>query len=157
MRFLAIALLSLFFSGCSTIPLTQKATLIKDADMRDNKEFPGIAEKLMKDCRSLGSVRGNCQSRISPKQNADSSKNEALNRAADLGASHVMWQSIGWAPYVGWWAEGNAYDCNKSPDGSSKNKEGLNSKLAMIKKAFDDGIITEEEYKAKRKQIIQEY
>jgi len=37
------------------------------------------------------------------------------------------------------------------------SNEELDAKLGKLKKAFQDGLITEDEFKAKRSQIIQEF
>jgi len=85
--------------GCETTPSTEAAK-VSDAD-----------EKAVVDCRFVGEVQGSSGwGNLAASTGMENAKNEAREKAAKLGATNVVWQSIsgGYSPY----ASGRAYACN---------------------------------------------
>lgn len=146
MKLFAIVLLVVFSCGCATT-MSDKARSIIEADE---------GKLAVESCRFVGQVTGGSGfGNLAANIGIRNAKNEALDEASKMGATHVIWTSVN--GFMGASVSGNAYNCNNRPDASSKGIEDLSSKLAKIKKSFDDGVITAEEYRAKRSQIIEEY
>lgn len=104
-----------------------------------------VDEPMVAGCQFIALVTGTSSGNV-----VEHAREDALGQAANNGSTHIVW-----SPTTGGDAldlSGRTYDC------SSKDRKGeLGAKLDRIKKAFDNGIITAEEYKAKRSQIIKEY
>lgn len=101
MKFVLILFCVVFISACTS--MSNKATLIKEAD-----------EKMVyqQDCNFLGLVSGTSGwGNLAASAGISNAKNEALDKAAILGASHVIWTSVN----AGFMCSvtGRAYDCNK--------------------------------------------
>jgi hypothetical protein len=95
----AIILLSGFIaSGCATT-LSPSATRILDADA-----------KMVEGCTYVGDVHGSSGwGNLAASTGIQNAKNEAVEKAAALGATHILWTNIsgGYSPYV----SGRAYIC----------------------------------------------
>jgi len=88
----------LVLNGCATT-LSQSAARVKDADM-----------KMTDNCQFLGDVYGSSGwGNIAASMGIENAKNEAREKAATMGASHIIWTSTtgGYSPYV----SGKAYLC----------------------------------------------
>lgn len=85
--------------GCATVP-SDEALRVRDAD-----------ETVVAGCRFLGQVQGSSGwGGLAASAGMENSKTEARQRAASLGASHIVWQAVtgGYSPY----ASGRAYACD---------------------------------------------
>ena len=95
----AIILLSSFIaSGCATT-LSSSAKRILDADA-----------KMVEGCTYVGDVHGSSGwGNLAASTGIQNAKNKAVERAAALGATHILWIDIsgGYSPYV----SGRAYKC----------------------------------------------
>ena len=81
----------LCLSGCATTP-SQSAARVKDADM-----------KMIENCQFLGDVHGTSGvGALFASVGIENAKNEAREKAASMGATHIVWSSIagGEGPYV---------------------------------------------------------
>jgi len=95
----AVCLLVMLASGCAT-SLSDKAALIKDAD-----------DKMVQNCKFLGNVEGTSGLwGASASIGVANAKNEAIEKASKLGATHVYWIEAG-AGFLHSSASGRAYDC----------------------------------------------
>ncbi len=96
---ISIIILGLFtFVSCATT-LSSTAIKIKEADI-----------KTVENCKYLGEVHGSSGwGNLGASVAMQNAKNEALEKAAKLGATHVIWNNItgGYSPYV----SGKAYYC----------------------------------------------
>ena len=98
-------LVFLLLSGCTT-PISKSGKLITDVNVID-------AQKLeVNNCENLGDFEsssgwGNLMAAVG----IESAKNAIRNKAAELGATHVVWTNIsgGSVPFV----SGRAYRCPK--------------------------------------------
>lgn len=98
-KIFAIILLSSFIaSGCATT-LSPSATRIIEADA-----------KMVEGCTYVGDVHGSSGwGNIAASTGIQNAKNEAVEKAAALGTTHILWNNIsgGYSPYV----SGRAYIC----------------------------------------------
>ncbi len=95
--FIIILALSTFVSCATTLSST--AIKIKEADI-----------KIVESYKYLGEVHGSSGwGNVAASVGMQNAKNEALEKAAKLGATHVIWNNItgGYSPYV----SGKAYYC----------------------------------------------
>jgi len=86
------------FVSCATT-LSPSAARIREADM-----------KLVQRCKHVGDIHGTSGwGNIAASIGIRNAKNEALEMAATLGATHVVWTNVagGYSPYV----SGRAYVC----------------------------------------------
>jgi Domain of unknown function (DUF4156) len=93
---LLIILVGVF--GCATT-LSPAAQNIRPADY-----------SMVKDCTFLGDVQGSSGwGNLAASQGMQNAKNEAKEQAAQLGATHIVWENIvgGYSPF----ATGKAYKC----------------------------------------------
>jgi Domain of unknown function (DUF4156) len=82
MRFLSYILI-LFCIACSTAP-SEQGSKILESD-----------EKGVSNCKFLGSVDGESTfGAFTPEGLKEKAKSEALDKAAALGATHIIWESI---------------------------------------------------------------
>ena len=99
MKHLTIITAALLLTACATT-LSEKARSVKLADIN-----------IVKECQLLNTVEGSSSvSGLMVSQGIQNARNEAIENAAELGATHiVITESIGGSvPYVA----GNAYNCN---------------------------------------------
>lgn len=126
---------------------------------KKGREIPlikGIVEadpSMVEGCKFIALVTGTSQWRV-----YEDAKKDVFEQANKNGSTHV----ILFSPVGLQWGErmllnAKTYNCNQQSETPAKTNNVLSGKLEMIKKAFDDGIITEDEYKAKRMQIIRDY
>lgn len=97
---LSVMLISMV-SGCAT-SLSPKASFVQSADSR-----------MVEDCIFLGDVHGSSGwGGLAASQGMINSRNETLEQAARIGATHVVWGNItgGFSPS----AYGKAYNCSKT-------------------------------------------
>ena len=90
----------LAITGCATTPSVEAAR-VADAD-----------EKAVAECRFVGEVQGSSGwGNLAASTGMENSKNEAREKAAKLGATNVVWESVsgGYSPY----ASGRAYACSR--------------------------------------------
>jgi hypothetical protein len=90
----------MLLAGCATTPSVEAAR-IADAD-----------EKSVAYCRFLGAVQGSSGwGNLAVSTGMENAKNEAREKAARLGATTIVWQSVsgGYSPY----ASGRAYACSR--------------------------------------------
>lgn len=99
LKVFAMILLSIFITpGCATT-LSPSATKILDADA-----------KMVDGCTYVGDVHGSSGwGNLAASTGIQNAKNEAVEKAAALGATHILWTNIsgGYSPYV----SGCAYRC----------------------------------------------
>lgn len=91
-------LISLSLVGCATT-LTPQAMNVSDA-----------VTNTVSNCKFVGTVSGTSGwGNLAASVGIKSAKNQARNKAAQLGANRIVWTSIqgGYSPYV----SGNAYEC----------------------------------------------
>jgi hypothetical protein len=96
--FTLILLTSLSASGCATT-LSPSATRMLDADA-----------KMVDGCTYVGDVHGSSGwGNLAASTGIQNAKNEAAEKAAALGATHILWTNVsgGYSPYV----SGRAYMC----------------------------------------------
>jgi len=96
--FAIIMLTSLIACGCATT-LSPSATRIVDADA-----------KMVDACTYVGDVHGSSgRGNLAASAGIQNAKNEATEKAAALGATHILWTNVsgGYSPYV----SGRAYRC----------------------------------------------
>ena len=89
--FAIILLTSLIPSGCATT-LSSSATRILDADA-----------KMVDGCTYVGDVHGSSGwGNLAASTGIQNAKNEAAEKAAALGATHILWTNVsgGYSPYV---------------------------------------------------------
>ncbi len=85
-------------SGCATTKSTMAAKVL-EAD-----------ENVVSQCKYLGDVTGTSGwGNLASSSGINNAKNEALEQATKLGATHVVWKQVsgGYSPYV----NGRAYCC----------------------------------------------
>ena len=99
-RLVAVALTATcMLAGCASTP-SPAAMHVRDAD-----------EAMVTACRYLGEVQGSSGwGNLAASTGMENSKLHARERAASLGASHIVWTSVtgGYSPY----ATGRAYVCD---------------------------------------------
>ena len=86
--------------SCAT-KLSEQAAMIKDIDIMKTN-----------DCTYVGDVDGTSGlGELSASTGISNAKNEAREKAAKLGATHIAWKVVngGYSPFV----SGQAYQCNK--------------------------------------------
>ena len=97
--FISVVLLSILpCSGCVTT-LTPAARQIHSSD-----------ERMVANCEFLGEVQGSSGfGNLAATQGMQNARNEAMEQAAQLGATNIVWTNIagGFSPY----ATGRAYRC----------------------------------------------
>ena len=96
--FVIILLTGLIAYGCATT-LSSSATRILDADA-----------KMVDGCTYVGEVHGSSGwGNLAASTGIENAKNEAREKAAALGATHILWTNVsgGYSPYV----SGRAYIC----------------------------------------------
>lgn len=89
---------SLLLAGCATT-LSASAAKVQDAD-----------NKMIAYCKFVGNVQGSSGwGNVAATTGMQNSKNEAMEEAATLGATHIVWDNIsgGRTPF----ASGRAYKC----------------------------------------------
>lgn len=89
----------IIMAGCST-RITPRAAAVIDAD-----------EAMVNRCAFLGNVQGSSGwGNLAASVGMENAKTEAREKAATLGATHIVWGNIsgGYSPYV----SGRAYLCN---------------------------------------------
>lgn len=101
-NFRAIVALSLVFAGCASTP-TEEAKKIQESD-----------EAHVSSCKLLGTVTGssNLGGFAAQEAGKNSAAAEALNKAAHLGATHIVWQNL-FGSMNGGQAMGRAYKCGQ--------------------------------------------
>jgi hypothetical protein len=95
----AIVFVTAALTGCATTK-SAMATRILEAD-----------EKVVSQCKYLGDVSGTSGwGNLAASTGINNAKNQAFERAAALGATHVVWTQIsgGYSPFV----NGRAYKCD---------------------------------------------
>ena len=93
-----LIMLSLIVSGCAT-SRSVGASRIREAD-----------STTVSGCKYLGDVHGSSGwGNLAASVGMENAKNEAWERASELGATHIVWNQIsgGYSPYV----SGKAYYC----------------------------------------------
>ena len=93
-----VVALAELLAACATTP-SAAASKVADAD-----------ENMVAACRFLGEVQGSSGwGNIAASAGMENAKNEAREKAAQLGATHVVWQAVsgGYSPY----ATGRGYSC----------------------------------------------
>ncbi|MBC7466991.1 MAG: hypothetical protein H7256_13465 [Bdellovibrio sp.] len=101
MNLLIVAVIVAFFSGCVT-SISKDASLIKEAD-----------EKAIQSCTFLGNVDGSATfAGITADGLHESAKSEALDKAVQLKATHVVWLSVQKGFDSGASVLGKAYACH---------------------------------------------
>lgn len=102
---LLLGLLALSLAGCATA-LTTEAARITQVDRNDRTT--------VKDCKTMGEVVGTSSYGGLFMQEAGKSyaKNQAMNEAANMGATHVVWTTAE-GGFFGGKAYGVAYKCGK--------------------------------------------
>lgn len=115
----SLVIFSLFLTGCAIEP-TQRAQRVLPA-------YP----EMVTECAFLGGVTATGSAIPLGPENA---KFKALDQAAELGATHIVWTDISNDPRVV--ANGRAYYCDpkKSPSGSVEYMEDY---LRMYRYPFD--------------------
>jgi hypothetical protein len=96
----SLVLFVMSLSGCATTPSVEAAK-VADAD-----------ESSVVDCRFVGEVQGSSGwGNLAASTGMENAKNEAREKAAKLGATNIVWQSVsgGYSPY----ATGRAYACRQ--------------------------------------------
>jgi hypothetical protein len=96
--FSLILLTSIIASGCATT-LSHPAIKIQEADA-----------KMVEGCTYVGDVHGSSGwGNLAASTGIQNAKNEAIEKAAALGATHIVWTNIsgGYSPFV----SGRAYIC----------------------------------------------
>ena len=99
LHFMLSVALALTLSSCATTPSPQ-ASRVLDAD-----------EKMVGSCTFLAQVQGSSGwGNAAASVGMENARTEAREKAAKLGASHIVWAAIsgGYAPYV----SGRAYKCS---------------------------------------------
>ena len=95
-----LIILPLFISGCAT-SRSISASRIQDAD-----------SAMVSGCKYLGEVHGSSGwGNLAASVGMGNAKNQASERAAELGATHIVWNQImgGYSPSV----SGKAYLCER--------------------------------------------
>lgn len=95
---LALCTMALVLSGCAATP-SREATAVHDADAA-----------MVSGCQFVGYVSGTSGwSGVAADAGEANAQNEARNKAAKLGATDIVWQTV----HSGWGstANGNAYRC----------------------------------------------
>ena len=98
LRLLGAILPLVLIAGCAT-PLSPEADRILDARSQD-----------VKNCEEAGDVQGSASGfSLSPAGAMTRARNEALEKAAEKRATHVVWHDVeeGMTP----WVRGTAYRC----------------------------------------------
>lgn len=89
----------LLATGCATTP-SPAAVKVADAD-----------ETMVAACRFVGEVHGSSGwGNVAASAGMENAKTEAREKAAQMGATHVVWQTVagGYSPY----AIGRVYSCS---------------------------------------------
>jgi hypothetical protein len=96
-----VAALLLALSGCSMAP-TERAAAVRDAD-----------DRMVASCQYVGDVEGSSGwgGPLTGKQGMNNSHNEARDKAAALGATHVVWTSVSGNMHDGSMVSAKAYRC----------------------------------------------
>ena len=119
-------------------------------------------DEMVAGCDLLGVVSGSSGwGNLAASAGQVNARNEAQERAARLGATHLVWIAVagGYSPS----ASAYAYDCkNRSefsaaPNPTTRARSDLESRLTAIKDAFEKGLITQEEYDETRAQILKQF
>lgn len=100
---LSATLVTIALAGCAVTP-THEAAAVHDADMA-----------MVSRCRFVGYVSGTSGwSGVAADAGEANAQNEAREKAAKLGATDVVWQTV----HSGWGstANGNAYRCPRRAD-----------------------------------------
>ena len=132
-------------ASCTT-RLTKEASQVLIAD-----------DRMVDHCKLLGLVSGSSGwGNLAASAGQINARNEAQERAARMGATHIVWIAVegGYSPS----ASARAYDCDV-PDRLSLPSEDLTDvekKLQALKRAFDGGLITQDEYDKKRRELLDE-
>jgi hypothetical protein len=95
---LLIVVVTFAIGGCAT-PLSSKASAVREAD-----------ESMVAGCTYLGDVAGTSGwGNLAASAGIENAKHEAMEKAAALGATHIVWRSLtgGYSPT----ATGRAYRC----------------------------------------------
>lgn len=98
--------IAIFIGGCICLLLSGCATGLSAAGGKVKEAEP----KTVEGCRYLGEVHGSSGwGNLAASTGIQNAKNEAIESAAALGATHVLWTNIagGFSPYV----SGRAYVC----------------------------------------------
>ncbi|AZZ36185.1 hypothetical protein CIK05_05040 [Bdellovibrio sp. qaytius] len=104
-KIMLFAGLALTLSGCATAITHEAAHIVQVNENEKNQ---------VKDCKTLGQVTGTSSYGGLFMQEAGKSyaKNQAINDAANMGATHVMW-TLAEGGFFGGHAAGVAYKCPK--------------------------------------------
>lgn len=102
---LLLGLLALSLTGCATA-LTHEASRITQIDQSQ--------KSMVKDCKTMGEVMGSSSygGLFMQEAGKNYAKNQAMNEAANMGATHVMWTTAE-GGFFGGKAYGVAYKCGK--------------------------------------------
>lgn len=102
---LVLGFLALSLTGCATA-LTHEAGRIMQVDRND--------KTTIKDCKSIGEVVGSSSygGLFMQEAGKNYAKNEAMNQAATMGATHIVWTTAE-GGFFGGKAYGVAYKCGK--------------------------------------------
>lgn len=102
---LLLSLLALSLSGCAT-GLTHEASRITQISDSQRSQ--------VKDCKSVGEVAGNSSygGLFMQEAGKNYAKNQAMNDAANMGATHIVW-ILAEGGFFGGKAFGVAYKCPK--------------------------------------------
>lgn len=144
-------------SGCAT-RMSASAAAVQGAD-----------EGQVAGCKFLGEVQGSSGwGNIAASKGMDNARNEAQEKAAKLGATHIVWMNIsgGYSPF----AIGRAYDCSGSyspsvmpspihsqgggtlPTGSDEGS--VTARLRTLEGLREQDVVSEEEYIQQRQRIL---
>ena len=94
-----ILLFSCLAVGCASTPSTY-ALRVKIADAQE-----------VSNCKFITNVKGSSSlGNLAASTGIENSKNEALEKAAAAGATHVVWKDTSW--FMGSTATGEAYKCD---------------------------------------------
>lgn len=102
---LILGLLALSLTGCATA-LTHEASRITQVDRNDSATIKG--------CKNVGEVTGTSSygGLFMQEAGKNYAKNAAMNEAANMGATHVVWTTAE-GGFFGGKAFGVAYKCSK--------------------------------------------
>jgi len=105
-KFILLGLLALSFSGCAT-SLTHEASRITQVNDGERSQ--------VKECKTMGEVTGNSSygGLFMQEAGKNYAKNQAMNDAANMGATHIVW-TLAEGGFFGGKAIGVAYKCPKS-------------------------------------------
>lgn len=102
---LLLSLLALSLTGCATA-LTHEASRITQVEDSQRNQ--------VKDCKTMGEVIGSSSygGLFMQEAGKNYAKNQAMNDAANMGATHIVW-TMASGGFFGGKAHGVAYKCSK--------------------------------------------